>query len=72
VSKITFELLEDELSEDKLHWTKEHPLAREQFRCLCGRFAKYGGDQHYYNGTFDCYRYFIDCTHCGQVTVECV
>lgn len=25
-------------------------------RCLCGRFAKYVGEQHYYNGQFDCGR----------------
>jgi hypothetical protein len=40
--------------------------------CLCGRFAKYLGDQHYYNGQFDCYRYTIRCSRCGDVDIECV
>lgn len=41
-------------------------------RCACGRFAKWVGDEHYYNGQFDCYRYVVRCTRCGDVTVECV
>ena len=40
--------------------------------CLCGRFAKWVGDQHYYNGNFDCYRYTVRCSRCGDVDIECV
>lgn len=41
-------------------------------QCTCGRFAKYVGDQHYYNGTWDCYRYTVRCSRCGDVDIECV
>lgn len=40
--------------------------------CLCGRFGKWVGDQHYYNGNFDCYRYTVRCSRCGDVDIECV
>lgn len=40
--------------------------------CLCGRFAKWAGDRHYYNGNFDCYSYDLLCSRCGVVTIECV
>lgn len=43
-----------------------------QPHCLCGRFAKWVGDRHYYNGQFDCYRYTVRCSRCGVVDVECV
>jgi hypothetical protein len=75
LASLTWEILDDVDVDDlvaRSHWTEEHPPAREPVRCLCGRFAKYGGDQHYYNGTYDCYRYFVNCTHCGEVVVECV
>lgn len=58
--------------EAKPHWTQEHPVAREQVRCLCGRFAKWAGGRHYYNGQFACYSYDVLCSRCGTVTVECV
>lgn len=45
---------------------------RHQPHCLCGRFAKWVSDQHYYNGTFDCYRYTVRCSRCGDVDIECV
>ena len=38
----------------------------------CGRFAKYVGDEHYYNGTWDCYRYTTRCKKCGDLDTECV
>lgn len=68
--ELTWELLTEPPA--VVHWTEEHPAAREPLRCLCGRFAKWGGDRHYYNGNYNCYSYDIDCTHCGTVTVECV
>ena len=40
--------------------------------CECGRFAKWVGDRHYYNGQFDCYSYTVACSRCGDVTIECV
>lgn len=40
-------------------------------KCECGWYAKFAGDRHYYNGTFDCYSYTVDCKRCGLVTVEC-
>jgi hypothetical protein len=40
--------------------------------CECGRYAKWLGDEHYYNGSFDCYRYTLLCSRCGEVTIECV
>ena len=45
---------------------------RGSVQCLCGRFAKYLGGRSYYNGTFDCYSFDVDCSRCGVVTVECV
>ena len=45
---------------------------RVPLQCLCGRFAKWGGDRHYYNGQFNCYSYDVICSRCGTVTVECV
>jgi len=44
----------------------------EQPHCLCGRFAKYLGSRSYYNGTWDCYSYTVECKRCGTVTIECV
>jgi hypothetical protein len=44
----------------------------ERLRCPCGRFAKYGGDRHYYNGTFDCYSFDVICARHGVITIECV
>lgn len=41
-------------------------------RCECGRFAKWAGERHYYNGSFDCYSYTLTCSRCGDVTIECV
>lgn len=41
-------------------------------QCPCGRFAKYDGDQHYYNGWFDCYRFWTICSRCGRQATECV
>jgi hypothetical protein len=46
-----------------------HPAT---LHCLCGRFARWVGDSHYYNGTFDCYSYTVHCARCGDVTIECV
>lgn len=43
-----------------------------QVQCLCGRFAKWSGDRHYYNGSFNCYSFDVDCSRCGVVTIECV
>lgn len=50
----------------------ESKQGRETPHCLCGRFAKWVGDQHYYNGQFDCYRYTVRCSRCGDVDIECV
>lgn len=79
MSQITWEVLDAaEVAEleARPHWTEEHPERRptnaEQPHCLCGRFAKYVGGQNYYNGQFDCYRYTVRCTRCGDVTIECV
>lgn len=46
-----------------------HPPSAQ---CQCGRFAKWVGDHYHYNGQFDCYSYTVRCSHCGEVTVECV
>lgn len=40
--------------------------------CECGRFARWVGERHYYNGHYDCYSYTVDCSRCGEVTIECV
>jgi len=55
-------------------WDAEpkRPLPRHSPQCLCGRFAKWVGDRHYYNGTFDCYSFDVICSRCGVVTIECV
>jgi len=45
-----------------------HPAAH----CSCGRFARWLGESHYYNGQFDCYSFDVACSRCGVVTVECV
>ena len=54
------------------HWTEQHPPRVETPHCLCGRFAKYLGGRNYYNGTYDCYSFDVECSRCGIVTVECV
>lgn len=41
-------------------------------QCLCGRFAKYVGVRHYYNGNFDCATLTVECKHCGTVDIELV
>jgi hypothetical protein len=41
-------------------------------QCLCGRFAKYVGVTHYYNGNFDCETLTVECKHCGTVDIELV
>jgi hypothetical protein len=51
---------------------KPKPAKHPAGQCLCGRFAKWAGDRHYYNGQFDCYSYDVLCSRCGIVTVECV
>jgi hypothetical protein len=59
-------------------WPEHDPLLhpepsnRHQVHCLCGRFAKWGGDRHYYNGQYNCYSFDVICGRCGTVTVECV
>jgi len=40
--------------------------------CLCGRFAVFVSESHYYNGEFDMYSYTVNCKRCGVVTVDCV
>lgn len=70
VMKLTWELLTEPPAEP--HWTEEHPAPRFALRCGCGRFAKWVGDQHYYNGNYNCYRYTIRCSRCGDVDIECV
>jgi len=46
---------------------------RMPVQCLCGRFAKsLGPVKHYYNGTWDCMSYDVECSRCGVVTIECV
>ena len=46
---------------------------REPLHCGgCGRFARWAGDEHYYNGNWDCYRYTTHCSVCGDIDVECV
>jgi hypothetical protein len=41
-------------------------------QCLCGRFAKFVGVTHYYNGNFDCARLTVECKRCGIVDIELV
>lgn len=48
------------------------PTRLPSLQCLCGRFAKAAGSRHYYNGSFNCFSYDVDCSRCGIVTVECV
>lgn len=48
------------------------PKPKGTFWCLCGRFAKFVGENHYYNGEFNCYSYTVNCSRCGIITVECV
>lgn len=48
------------------------PIVKAGLHCVCGRFAKWAGDRHYYNGQFDCYSYDVNCSRCGVVTIECV
>lgn len=53
----------------------ESPIPKPRkpgIQCACGRFAKWAGDRHYYNGQFDCYSYTVRCSRCGDVTIECV
>lgn len=42
------------------------------WQCQCGRFAKFLGSRHTYNGQFDGYEYTVNCSRCGVVTVDCV
>jgi hypothetical protein len=41
-------------------------------QCLCGRFAKFKGVTHYYNGNFDCARLTVECKRCGTIDIEIV
>jgi hypothetical protein len=66
-----FELLEpDEVPTEPDY--QLHPKPHYDVHCLCGRFAKNLGGRHYYNGTWDCYSFDVDCKRCGVVTIECV
>jgi len=62
---------EIEIEQDKEY--QKHLTIMEQAHCPdCGRFAKWGGDRHYYNGWFDMYSFDTICAKCGTVTTECV
>ena len=50
---------------------KDQPR-RGPAQCRCGRFAKWVSDRRYYDGNFDQYSYTVNCSRCGDVTVECV
>lgn len=65
-------LSEQEIAEYEARAAAQPRRRAAQVQCLCGRFAKFVGDRHYYNGTFDCYSYDVDCSRCGVVTIECV
>lgn len=45
---------------------------RHQVQCPCGRFAKWAGDRHYYNGMWDMYEFYTDCSRCGRQVTQCV
>jgi hypothetical protein len=64
-----FELADGPMEDDPVLHPKQKKMPPH---CYCGRFAKWVGDQHYYNGRFDCYRYTVRCTRCGDIDVECV
>lgn len=66
------ELLADILSFEDLGTTIPQKKKPGSWKCECGLFARFIGDRHYYNGTWDCYNYTVDCKRCGEVTVECV
>lgn len=67
-----YAVLDEEVSEVLGEQVPAKSVRHPSVQCLCGRFAKWMGDQHYYNGQFDCYRYTVLCSRCGTVDVECV
>lgn len=70
MARLTLELREPNAFPDP-GWVEAED-AHHRLRCLCGRFAKWGGDRHYYNGWFDCYSFDVICSKHGTVTIECV
>lgn len=70
---VTFEEDDTELSE--LFPVDEKPRRGrhdQQPQCLCGRFAKFIGIHHYYNGNYDCATLNVECKRCGTVGIELV
>jgi hypothetical protein len=49
-----------------------HPRPHHDLHCACGRFAKFKSERYYYNGTYDCYSFDVECARCGVTTIECV
>jgi hypothetical protein len=45
---------------------------RYPVHCLCGRFAKFIGTRHYYDGLYDCETLTVECKRCGVVDIEMV
>lgn len=71
---VTFEEVDDEELSELFPEEKPSPRGRheQQPQCLCGRFAKFLGIRHYYNGHYDCATMSLECKRCGPVDIELV
>jgi len=45
---------------------------RPSVQCLCGRFSRYLGVDHGFNGNYATETMTVDCSRCGVVTIELV
>lgn len=57
---------------DTEHLPPTKPLPRPSVQCLCGRFSRYLGITHGYNGSYSTETMTVDCSRCGVVTIELV
>lgn len=68
-----FELLSKEETQAYLDAPQPPRRRGPQPQCPgCGRFAKWLRGEHYYNGWFNCYRFYTSCSRCGECSTECV
>lgn len=65
---IHFELVETPAE----YYEKAKPTRPPPLQCHCGRFAKHLQTRRHYNGTWDLITIHLQCSRCGEVTIECV
>jgi len=71
---VKFEWSDDVFADlqEEIEVPRPGPPPRPSVQCLCGRFARYVGVRHGYNGSFSTETMTVECSRCGTVTIELV